>query len=85
MTNLSNRGSEKPSGSRRFVCAEESWDPIHGLHQGQLPQAPLQQAGHMAAPDRAAASPIFRSHRKGRCSSLRQYRKQPLLLLAICS
>jgi hypothetical protein len=31
MTNRSNRGSEKPSGSGRFVRVEESWDPIHGL------------------------------------------------------
>ena len=66
MTNRSNRGSGKPAGSRRFVRVELIWDPIRGLHQGQRPLAPRQQAGHMAAPDRAAASPISLLHRRGR-------------------
>src|SRR6266446_5842942 len=43
------------------------------------PVMPSPSSGHSSP---AAASPIFRSHRKRRCSSLRQYRKQPLLLLA---
>jgi hypothetical protein len=58
MTNRSSRGSGKPSASKRFVRVQRIWDLIRGLHQGQRPDVPRQQAGHMAAPDRAAASPI---------------------------
>jgi hypothetical protein len=35
-------------------------------HQGQLTRGPSCEAGHMAAPDRAAASPISFLHQRGR-------------------
>ena len=66
MTNRSSRGSGKPSGSKRFVRVQVIWDLIRGLHQGQRPAVPHQKAGHMAAPDRAAASPISFLHQRGR-------------------
>src|SRR6266542_3562509 len=53
MTNRSSRGSDKPAVPQALRARQTDWDPIRGFHQGQRPQVPRQQAGHMIAPDRS--------------------------------
>ena len=59
-TNRSSRGLDRPAVSQALSARQTDWDPIRGLHQGQRPSAPPQQAGHMSAPDRCgiANSPL---------------------------
>ena len=59
-------GIGQTRGALALHARWSDWDPIRGLHQGQRPSAPRQQAGHMAAPDRAAASPISLLRQRGR-------------------
>src|SRR6266498_4773902 len=53
MTNRSSRGSDKTAVPQALRARQTDWDPIRGFHQGQRPQVPRQQAGHMTAPDRS--------------------------------
>jgi hypothetical protein len=50
MTNRLSRGSGKPSASKRFVRVQMIWVLIRGLHQGQRPDMPRQQAGQWLHP-----------------------------------
>src|SRR3712207_6444697 len=60
MTDRSDRGSERPSGTRRRrERVRTVRRPTRGLHQGQRPCAPREKAGHMVCtrPGRRHAEP----------------------------
>ena len=64
MTTLMRNGRDRRSGKPAMRHASKRtranvWDPISGLHQGQRPQRPHQQAEYMAAPERFAEMPDF--------------------------
>lgn len=54
---------DNPPDSRRRSAHELVWDPIRPLHQGQRPNVPRQQAGHMNAPDHASKTVKALAHR----------------------